>query len=113
ERDERLAAEARSAGAKDDDIARASREPAGSGADRGEVVTPGGQPDQRQAAVGMARAQPGERLTSARERVGEVGCRDAPGADPLRTRVLDRLDERQAASPCFAPENGNLLGRHP
>ena len=90
---QRLAAEARSAGAEDDDIARAGAQPACSGADRGEILARGRQAQERQAAVGMARAQPVERLAAASERVIERSGRDALGADALFARGLDGLDE--------------------
>ena len=65
-------------------------------ADRGEIVARRRQAQQRQAAVGVACAQPVERRAGARQRVGEVGGRDTFRADALRARSLDRLDERHS-----------------
>ena len=88
---QRLAAEARAAGAEEHDVGRAGAQPRRGSADGGEVVALGRQPQQRQAAVGVARAQPVERLGAARQRVVESGRRNAVRADALCARVLDRL----------------------
>ncbi len=66
-------------------------QPLGCRPDRGEIVALGRQPQQRQAAVGMARTQPVERALRALERRGEGVRRDAFAADALGARVVDRL----------------------
>ena len=58
---QRLPAEARAAGAENDDIARAVGEPPGCVANAGKIVLLFRQPQQRQAAVAMTRAQGFER----------------------------------------------------
>ncbi len=52
------------------------------------------QAQQRQAAIGVAGAQPVQRLAGARQRVGEIGGRDAFRADALGPGILDRLMQR-------------------
>ena len=66
-------------------------EPLGGLDDGGEIVGALGQAQQRQRAVGMARAQPVERLAGTRQRGVEIAARNAVAADALVARVLDRL----------------------
>ena len=94
---QRLAAEARAAGAEDDDVGGAFARAAAAGvADAGEVVTRLRQAQQRQAAVGMARAQAIERGLGAVERVGRAPCRQRRAARRLFQRAVDGLDDWHA-----------------
>ena len=88
---ERLPAEARSAGAEDDDVGRVAREPRAGGADGVDIVVPFRQPQQRQRAVGVPRPDPVERWRGARERIVQRGGVDAVGSDALLERAVDRL----------------------
>jgi hypothetical protein len=88
---ERLATEARSAGTEDHDVAGVGREARPGVADGMEIIMPFRQPQERQCAVGVARADPVERGRGARQRVVECGVVDAVGSDALLARVLDRL----------------------
>ena len=70
--------------------------------DRDQIVVLGGKPQQRQAAVGMARAQPGERGLGALERVGERLRRYAVWSD-LVGAAQDRSNASSAhgADRCY------------
>ncbi len=86
---ERLSAEARSAGAENDDVGRVAGEPRAGGADGMDIVVPFRQPQQRQRAVGMPRPDPVERSRGALERIVQRGGVDAVGSDALLERAVD------------------------
>ena len=91
---QRLAAEAGAAGAEENHVAGVVGEPLSGIADRRQIVTGLRQPQQRQAAVGMARAQPIERALGAFERSVERLVGDAVRADVLLQCAVDGLMNR-------------------
>ena len=90
---QRLPAEAGAAGAEEDDVGGVFGEPAAGVADRRQIVMGFRQPQQRQAAVGMARAQGIERGLGAVERGVERLVGNAVRPDVLFQRAVDGLDE--------------------
>ena len=99
---QRLAAEARSAGAEEDDVRGAVPEPRRGGADRVEVPGLGRQAKERQA---PARVVLGEALRGARDagpRRVERRLRQPGLADVRREREIDRLLQRHALSAKFS-----------
>src|SRR3974390_1997192 len=99
---QRLAAEARSAGAEKHDVARALSEPGCGRGDAGQIPALLRQKQQRQAAVGVPGAQPGERFFGAGHSVGERAGADAVRADALGPCKLNR--PVQGHSGCYSVE---------
>ena len=96
---QRLAAEARSAGAEDHDVGRAGGKLAGGlgGSRRGRRSGPGSRSSGRPPSAWRARSQASASPVRA-ERIGERRGRDAAGADAFRTRIVDRLDDGHPVS---------------
>ena len=88
---QRLAAEAGPAGAEDHDVGGVLGKPLAGLADRRQIVAGFRQPQQRQAAIGVARAQPLERALGAIERGAQRLVGDAVRADVAFKRAVDGL----------------------
>src|SRR5689334_655140 len=97
-----LPAEARAAGAEEHNVSRTSRaETPRRILDRDQVVVLGGKPQQRQAAVGMARTQPSKRRLGPPKHLGERRRRYAVWSDFVGKRKIDRLLEAHGADYCI------------
>ena len=91
---QRLAAQAGAAGAENDDVGCVLRQPLGGVADRLQIVMGLRQLEQRQAAVGMARAQGFQRAVGTRERCVQRFVGNALRPDVLFERAVDGLCDR-------------------
>ncbi len=107
----RLAAEAGTAGAEENDVGGTVGQPAAGLADRHQVVMGARQPQQRQAAVGMARAQGFERGAGAVERIVQGLVGNAVRPDALLARAVDGLDNGHGC-PSVQPASSGLAGRN-
>ncbi len=90
---QRLPAEARAAGAEQHDVGGAVGQPPRLVLDWVQIVMLAGQPQQRQAAIGMARAQDFERRFGAPERRLQRVVGDAVPADVALACAVDGLDD--------------------
>ena len=90
---QRLAAQAGTAGAEEDDVGGVFGQPAAGLPDRHQIVMGFRQPQQRQAAIGVARAQAFERGVGAIERGVQGLVGNAVRPDAFFERAVDGLDQ--------------------
>ncbi len=88
---EALAAEARSAGAEDQDVVEFTPIALGDGAERSQIVLPRRQAQQRQAAVRVAAAETVDRRPRRVEQRSDIGARESVGADGVREAIFNVL----------------------
>ncbi len=106
---QRLPAQAGAAGAEQNDVGGIFGQAARSIADRHQIVMGFRQPQQRQRAVGVARAQNFERPFGAAERIVQGLFGDAVRPDALLARAVDGLDDCHGLLPLRRPRNAGVF----